>query len=50
MILRETSQALLKETHDGRSSSIDPARLLHDQLESASPDLLRELLATFIQR
>jgi putative transposase len=28
--------------------SIDPARMLHDQLESASPDLLRSLLATFV--
>jgi putative transposase len=29
-------------------SSIDPARFLHDQLESASLDLLRSMLATFI--
>ena len=29
-------------------TSIDPARFLHDQLESASPDLLRSLLTTFI--
>jgi hypothetical protein len=29
-------------------SSIDPARLLHDQLASASPDLLRSMLTTFI--
>jgi putative transposase len=29
-------------------SSIGPARFLHDQLESASPDLLRQMLATFI--
>jgi putative transposase len=29
-------------------SSIDPARFLHDQLASASPDLLRSMLATFI--
>jgi transposase-like protein len=28
--------------------SIDPARLLHEQLGSASPDLLRSLLSTFI--
>ena len=27
---------------------IDPVRLLHEQLESASPDLLRSLLSTFI--
>ena len=29
-------------------SSIDPGRFLHEQLESASPDLLRSMLATFI--
>jgi hypothetical protein len=29
-------------------SSIDPARFLHEQLESASPDLLRDLMSTFI--
>lgn len=28
--------------------SLDPARFLHEQLTHASPDLLRELLATFI--
>ena len=28
--------------------SIDPARLLEEQLAQATPDLLRELLATFI--
>jgi transposase-like protein len=28
--------------------SIDPARFLHEQLASASPDLLRQMLATFI--
>jgi putative transposase len=30
------------------NSSIDPARLLEDQLSQASPDLLRELLTTFV--
>src|SRR5215212_11288673 len=29
-------------------SSIDPARVLHDHLAQASPDLMRELLGTFI--
>ena len=29
-------------------SSIDPAGFLHDQLASASPDLLRSMLATFV--
>jgi len=28
--------------------SIDPARFLHDELAQASPDLMRELLTTFI--
>jgi transposase-like protein len=30
------------------NTSIDPARFLHDQLASASPDLLRQMLTTFI--
>jgi len=30
------------------STSIDPARFLHEQLAQASPDLMRELLSTFI--
>ena len=30
------------------TTSIDPARLLEEQLAQASPDLLRELLGTFI--
>jgi putative transposase len=29
-------------------SSIDPARFLHEQLASASPDLLRSMLSKFI--
>ena len=29
-------------------SSIDPARFLHDHLEQASPDLLRQMLSTFV--
>ena len=29
-------------------SSIDPARFLHEHLASASPDLLRQMLTTFI--
>ncbi len=28
--------------------SIDPARMLQEQLGQASPDLLRELLQTFV--
>ena len=30
------------------TSSIDPARFLHDQLATASPDVLRSLVTTFI--
>jgi transposase-like protein len=30
------------------TTSIDPARLLEEQLAQASPDLLRELLTTFV--
>ena len=30
------------------TSSIDPARLLHEHLTAASPDLLRSLLTTFV--
>ena len=30
-------------------SSIDPTRFLHEQLDQASPDLLRQMLATFIK-
>jgi len=29
-------------------SSIDPARFLHEQLTSASPDLLRSMLSVFV--
>ena len=29
-------------------SSIDPTRFLHEQLDQASPDLLRQMLTTFI--
>jgi transposase-like protein len=36
------------EIHAMAMPSIDPARFLHDQLESASPDLLRSMLSAFI--
>jgi putative transposase len=40
---------LQKVTHAMTApSSIDPARFLHDQLATASPDLLRAMLTTFI--
>jgi putative transposase len=31
------------------NTSIDPARMLHEQLANASPDLLRQMLSAFIQ-
>ena len=49
MILWKTSHSASEgEITVTAPSSIDPARFLHDQLESASPDLLRSMLATFI--
>jgi transposase-like protein len=40
---------LLKETHAMTAKpSIDPTQFLHEQLASASPDLLRDMLSTFI--
>ena len=49
MILWKTSHSASEgDTTVTAPSSIDPARFLHDQLESASPDLLRSMLATFI--
>ena len=49
MILRVIFHNRLEEGHhDDRLSSIDPARLIEEQLAQASPDLLRELLATFV--
>ena len=49
MILWKTSHSASEgDTTVTTPSSIDPARFLYDQLESASPDLLRSMLATFI--
>ena len=49
MILRVISHNRLEEGHhDDREPSIDPAVFLHEQLAQASPDLMRELLGTFI--
>jgi putative transposase len=47
VILRETYEVDSME-HAMANPSIDPARLLHDRLAAASPDLLRSLLTTFI--
>ncbi len=50
MILGLEFPLMPKEIHAMTAKpSIDPARLLEEQLESASPDLLRSLLSTFIQ-
>jgi putative transposase len=49
VILRVISHNRLEEgTTVTVNTSIDPARLLEEQLSQASPDLLRELLQTFI--
>jgi len=49
VILRETYQVDSKEEHAMTAGpSIEPARFWHEQLSTASPDLLRDLLATFI--
>jgi putative transposase len=48
VILRSEFPLKLEEFHAMAMPSIDPARFLHDQLASASPDLLRTLLSTFI--
>jgi putative transposase len=49
VILWKTSHSASEgDTTMTAPSSIDPARFLHDQLESASPDLLRSMLGTFI--
>jgi putative transposase len=48
VILRSEFPLKLEEFHAMAKPSIDPARFLHDQLESASPDLLRSMLSTFI--
>jgi putative transposase len=47
VILRETYQVDSME-HAMTDPSIDPARLLHEHLTAASPDLLRSLLTMFI--
>jgi putative transposase len=49
VILWKTSHSASEgDTAVTAPSSIDPARFLHDQLASASPDLLRQMLTTFI--
>jgi putative transposase len=49
VILRTELPLTLEETFAMTApSSIDPARFLHEQLAAASPDLLRSMLATFI--
>lgn len=49
MILRETFQVDSREEHAMTAGPrIEPARFWHEQLSHASPDLLRDLLATFV--
>ena len=49
MILRETYQVDSMENYAmAAKPSIEPARFLHDQPQSASPDLLRSLLTSFL--
>jgi transposase-like protein len=50
VILGKTDQSLfLKESHAMTAPySIDPTRFLSEQLDQASPDLLRQMLQTFI--
>jgi putative transposase len=48
VILRSEFPLKIEEIAAMAPSSIDPARFLHEHLESASPDLLRHLLTTVI--
>jgi transposase-like protein len=48
VILRSEFPLKIEEITAMAVPSIDPARFLHEHLESASPDLLRHLLTTFI--
>jgi putative transposase len=48
VILRETYQVDSLENAMAKTS-IDPVEFLHEQLASASPDLLRQMLSDFIQ-
>ena len=49
VVLLKTFHRALKETHAMTApNSVDPARFLHDQLASASLDLLRSMLTTFV--
>ncbi|MDR7172936.1 hypothetical protein J2W56_006702 [Nocardia kruczakiae] len=51
MILQKTAKSLEgKKVHAMTSvQPIDPSKMLSDQLAVASPDLLREMMSTFIQ-
>jgi putative transposase len=49
VILRSEFPLKIEEIHAMTTpSSIDPAQFLADQLAAASPDLLRQMLATFV--
>jgi hypothetical protein len=50
VILQKTDQSLSKKEHAMTSvQPIDPSKMLSDQLAVASPDLLRNMMSTFIQ-
>jgi putative transposase len=51
VILQKTDQSLLKKKVHAMTSvqPIDPSKMLSDQLAAASPDLLRDMMSTFIQ-
>lgn len=51
MILQETDQSHSKEQDHAMTNiqPIDPSKMLSDQLAVASPDLLRDMMSTFIQ-
>jgi len=50
VILQKTDQSLSKKEHAMTSVlPIDPSKMLSDQLALASPDLLRDMMSTFIQ-
>ena len=49
MILLETFHDSEGDPRDDRPAQYRPARFLHEQLAEASPDLLRQMLSTFVK-
>lgn len=48
IFLKTSHSASRRTTAMNEPSSIDPTEFLHEQLSQASPDLLRQMLTTFI--